>query len=440
MRPSHVLLVVFLGGLAGCGGDSRKPITLRPDAFFRDSTLQQPESSRRTAIDQPGQLNYDNVRVDIFNPPQDEQPGQEPVTAMSPEARQLVASPRSTTAPVDASRPSLPPLGAGQAVAIGKVVCEVNGAPVFSRKVLQPIEAALAADARGNDPETFRKLASKTIRDQVDFLIRTELEVAAAKKNLTSQELQIADQATMVWRAKQITDAGGSLELAKQRAIAQGTTFEELIEDEYRANIVRLHYQKRLLPRVQVTADEMRRYYDRYKDEKFTSRAQARFRLIKVDIKKIGDRATARAKAEELLARARGGEDFDTLAREYNDDPRYRANGGDQGMIDKGAFALTAVENAVWARNPGEVTDIVEERNAFYIGKLEQKTEARVRSFDEEAVQDEIRNTLRGQQLQELRDKQRDQLLQGAVVNPYPPRIEPLLEIVMQRYPYWAMK
>ncbi|MCS7033230.1 MAG: peptidylprolyl isomerase [Phycisphaerae bacterium] len=430
-RFAIVSIVACLGGCQRGG----EPLVLQPEAFLRESTLEKPETSgRRTAIDQPGIVNYDNVRVDLLRPEEEAPAGNsgDPVTVPQSVAA-LVPSP-STTAP------PLPPLGTGTAAVLGRVVVEVNGEPIFSRKVLQPIEPDLAARAREMDPESFRKAAARAIREQIDFLIRTELEVAAARKNLSAQDLLVADALTEQWRRKQVTEAGGSLEEARRKARAEGTTFEEKVMDEYRANLVRIYYSKKIFPRVQVSADEMRRFYDRNRQTLFTERAAAQFRLIKVDVKKVGSAPMALAKAEELRDRARRGEDFETLAREYNDDSRLRSNGGDVGMIDRGAFARQKVEEAVWALSPGQITDVIEDSGAYYIARLEQKKEGRERSFEEEAVQDQIRRELSSRQLTEMRERRREELLQNAVVNPYPPPIEPLVEIVMQKYPYWAMK
>jgi parvulin-like peptidyl-prolyl isomerase len=395
------------------------------------------------------------IRLDLFAPPDEAASGTnaEPFTVVPPDVAAMVESP-STAGPATrpaggespatveptavAPMPSLPPLGTGTAAVLGRVVVEVNGEPIFSDRVLRPLEPDLAARAREVDAETFRRVAAREIRAQIDQLIRAELEVAAARKNLGAQEMQVAEGLTMQWRARQITEAGGSVELARQKAIAEGTTFEERIQDEYRANLVRLFYAKRIYPRLQVNADDMRRFYDRNRDSKFSDRAAAQFRLIRVDIRKVGDRAMARQRAEELRARAVSGGDFAAIAGEYNDDARLRGLGGDVGMIDKGAFARQAVEAAVWALNPGEVTPVIEEAGSFWIAKLEERKDGRVRSFDEESVQDAIRNELRSQQLAQLRDRQREQLLQGAVVNPFPPPIDPLVEIVMQKYPIWA--
>lgn len=435
MRLCTVLALAVAGVIVGCQRGEPGPVTLKPEAFLQPSTLQRGENTRATAIDQPGAVNYDTVRLDLLAPQQDAKAAapQEPMTTLPPSVARLVPSPAPVSAP-------LPPLGEGVAAVIGRVVVEVNGEPIYSQKVLGPIEPDLAARAKEADPETFKKLAAREIKSQIDSLIRAALEVAAARKNLSAQDLAMAEQRTMIWRQEQITQAGGSVELARQKAAAEGISFEEKVQDEYRANIVRFFYAKKIFPRVQVRAEDMRRYYDRNKDKEFTDRAAIGFRLIKVDIKKVGDRSMALSKADELVARARKGEDFATLAREYNDDSRLRGNGGDMGMIDRGAFAKAEVENALWKAGPGEVVGPVEDAGAFYIAKVEQKKDGRVRSFDEESVQDDIREKLKNEQLVALRDRQREQLMQGAVVNPYPPPIDPLVEIVMQKYPGWAMK
>jgi hypothetical protein len=239
MRFVHLSVLCAGTVLVGACQRGAQPLILKPEAFLRESTLEQPQSSvRRTAIDQPGIVNYDNVRVDLLRPEDEKLPDtpSEPVT-VPPSVAAMVPSPQPAEKP-------LPPLGVGMAAVLGRVVVEVNGEPIFSQKVLRPVEPDLAARAREVDPETFKKIAAKTIKDQVDFLIRTELEVAAAKKNLNAQDLAVADGLTEQWRRKQITEAGGSLEEARRAARAEGTTFEEKVLDEYRANLVRIYYSK----------------------------------------------------------------------------------------------------------------------------------------------------------------------------------------------------
>jgi hypothetical protein len=64
----------------------------------------------------------------------------------------------------------------------------------------------------------------------------------------------------------------------------------------------------------------------------------------------------ARERAAELAARARGGEDFGTLARRHSDDPRTRELGGAlEGGFVPGTWSEPVVD-AVLALEPGEIS------------------------------------------------------------------------------------
>jgi peptidyl-prolyl cis-trans isomerase SurA len=82
-------------------------------------------------------------------------------------------------------------------------------------------------------------------------------------------------------------------------------------------------------------------------------------------------RLAAREEAEQALARARSGEDFARLAREYSDDPGSRDKGGELGWVRKGEL-LPEFEDALFAMRPGQISDIVETSFGYHIIKLEQ--------------------------------------------------------------------
>ncbi|HSG80769.1 MAG TPA: peptidylprolyl isomerase, partial [Gemmatimonadota bacterium] len=87
----------------------------------------------------------------------------------------------------------------------------------------------------------------------------------------------------------------------------------------------------------------------------------------------------AREEAQQALARARSGEDFARLAREYSDDTGTREGGGDLGWQQKGDL-VTEFEDALWALSPGQISDIVETEYGYHIIKLE-----RVRGNDRQS-------------------------------------------------------
>lgn len=78
----------------------------------------------------------------------------------------------------------------------------------------------------------------------------------------------------------------------------------------------------------------------------------------------------ARKRAQEVLDRARKGEDFAKLAEQYSDDPGSNKNGGAYDFFPRGMM-VPEFENAAFALKPGEISDLVPTQFGFHIIKLE---------------------------------------------------------------------
>lgn len=80
----------------------------------------------------------------------------------------------------------------------------------------------------------------------------------------------------------------------------------------------------------------------------------------------VRSREQARAVAEEVLRRARAGEDFARLAVEYSDEPNASSRGGSLGRFGRGQM-VGSFEAAAFKLGVGEISDIVESSFGYHI-------------------------------------------------------------------------
>jgi parvulin-like peptidyl-prolyl isomerase len=81
------------------------------------------------------------------------------------------------------------------------------------------------------------------------------------------------------------------------------------------------------------------------------------------------DPKAARQKAEDVLKRARAGEDFAALAKEFSDDPGSKTQGGDLGWFGRGQM-IKEFEDTAFGLKDNEISDVVETKYGFHIIKV----------------------------------------------------------------------
>lgn len=183
-----------------------------------------------------------------------------------------------------------------------------------------------------------------------------------------------------------------------QEALEQALASQGLSFAQYKAQLKEQLERMRLMSqevrsKIQVGEREMREYYDAHRGEYGGSETyHARHIFFKVDPKgSAADSAKTEKLANEVLGKARAGEDFVELAKKYSQDPSAAKDGGDLGTF-KRSDMLAEIGNTVAAMKPGEVSSLVRSPAGIHIIKLEQKSQDKGRPFEE--VKDSIEEQL----------------------------------------------
>ena len=127
-----------------------------------------------------------------------------------------------------------------------------------------------------------------------------------------------------------------------------------------------------------------------------------------------------RRSASEIVARARGGESFASLAEVNSDDKGSAKRGGELGVIRPGTM-VKPFEDAVFEMVEGEISEPVRTQYGFHVIRLDRITESTVQSLDRvrSEIEAEVRRLRAEEQFNELAE------ILGSTVFEQPDSLEP---------------
>ncbi len=377
MKRTVLILVgwLALAGCAGKPGDGRD----RPIAPAGEQTPTMPASpvADRPAADPPGNAKRSAAAT-------------QPAASTGPNPYQVVVGPR----------------------VVAAAMLQVNDKFITLRQVLHPIRRQLQAAAAGLSEEAFRAKALELIRGEIRAQIERAVLLAEAEKQLSEEERAAVEEEA----GKQLRLAAaeaGSRVLFDQRLAAEGTDLAAWQEDLRRALTVELFLHRRFGDRIVVTRRAMWEYYQAHRDE-FRSGEAVQMQVIAAPFRKFlpedgpaseEDRSAARRQARQQIDRAAAelaaGRNFAEVAAQLSKGPRADA-GGTWPMMEHGSFRDKPVEDAAFAQQAGQISQVVETPLGFYIVKTLDRRPGREPTF--QAVQGEIEQRLRRQQYDTLRE------------------------------------
>ncbi len=275
------------------------------------------------------------------------------------------------------------------------VVATVNGQPIT--------EAVVAAEAnkriegmkkRAPEGQPFPDAQKDMVRKGVvDMLVQqTAMNQLAEKWNVS-----VSDDRVMEEIVKIAEQQGQTLDEVQAEISQYGMTMDDL-KLQVRPQVLMMEVAQ-ASQKDEALVAEAKKFYDEnpaYFEK--PEQVRASHILIKSD-SGAGDEAKAatKAKAEEVLAKAKAGEDFAALAKEYSEDPGSKDNGGEY-TFPRGKM-VKPFEDTAFALEVGAISDLVETQFGYHIIKLSEKMKAEKEPFEE--AQPKIISFLLQKQLKE---------------------------------------
>jgi peptidyl-prolyl cis-trans isomerase C len=204
-----------------------------------------------------------------------------------------------------------------------------------------------------------------------------------------------------------------------EKALTEALGENGLTVEDYRTFISRRlsvneFIQNEIAKTVEVSDEDIQTFYEENK-EKMARPEQVKARHVLIEVKAEADdetRDAARKRIEEVIAKARGGEDFAELAKKYSEGPSA-PQGGDLGTFPRGRM-VPPFEKAAFSLKQGEISDPVLTRFGYHAIKVEEKTEASVPTLEE--AKEQMRSFLSNSKVSEAVQKRLDALRAAAKI------------------------
>lgn len=140
--------------------------------------------------------------------------------------------------------------------------------------------------------------------------------------------------------------------------------------------------------RVVVTREQIEAYYEEHREEYVRSEG---VRLSQILFTLEDDEEAQRKHATEVHERVQRGEPFAEMARRFSEDLVTKELGGDIGIYRRGMLR-SEIEESVFGKPQGHITDMLEVPNGLLILRVDQNFREGLAELEE--VQEEIRATL----------------------------------------------
>lgn len=240
------------------------------------------------------------------------------------------------------------------------------------KKVDLNMRIALSTKYHGPELEEKIESARKTL---LEDLIERKLLLAKAKEDGMDVENETKMVIENILKENNLSSEKDLEEIMKNEGINYSAWKEELKNNLLQQKVIRKYVDSN----ISVDNAEMLEYYRKHPEE-FTEPEEVKIKGIFLEDKE-GIEEMMKNVEEELK-----NKNFEEVAPIYSEGPEKERN-GDLGTFKKGEMDKN-LENHVFSMKVGELTPWIKTSKGYYILKLEERKEAKLKSFDE--ARDEI--------------------------------------------------
>lgn len=218
------------------------------------------------------------------------------------------------------------------------------------------------------DMEKLLFLQNEVLRSIVDQKIMLEM---AAVDSIEVEDKEV-DQALDQQIEMFVSQSGGE-DRAEELLGQPLKSFRREFWFEMKDRLTTERYQQTLISKINVTRDDVERFFTIYKDSlpDFPLMVKMRHLLVSVTAG-VNSRKSSTNKLSEIRKKIVAGASFGELAALYSHDPGSRQKGGSLGFVSRGSL-VPDFESVAFSQGLGVVSEIVETQLGFHIIETEEK-------------------------------------------------------------------
>jgi peptidyl-prolyl cis-trans isomerase SurA len=226
-------------------------------------------------------------------------------------------------------------------------------------------------DDEGRQHGATMQQLSEAHKDLLRNLIDQQLWLSKGKELGVNGETELVNRLNEIRKQYNLS----SMEDLEKAAQEQGVSFEDFKANIRNQIITQQVMRDEVGQHIRITPGEVQRYFDEHKQE-YAQPESVHLSEILVSTG-TGDAtdaqvASAKAKADDIEAKLKGGADFSQVAR-TSSDGTTAGEGGDLGQYKRGALAKV-LEDATFSLKTGQYTEPIRTRQGYVILKVTQHT------------------------------------------------------------------